>query len=305
MRSIRELSNSIYKRIGSTIYYKYPRWRHFMPDKMYLQCQWRDEMGYELDVEHPKTFCEKLQWLKLYNRKPEYTQMVDKATAKECVASIIGEEYIIPTLGVYNKFDEIDFDNLPNQFVLKSTHDSGGVYICKDKDKIDLKKARSQTEGRFNINVYKDFKEWPYKGVKPRIIAEEYMSNNGEDLADYKFFCFNGYPEYCQVIKDRQSKMTIDFFDGQWVHQDFHEPKIYPFSDTEIKKPATYDTMLELASRLCKGYPFIRVDFYEVDGKVYFGELTFFPTAGMGGFDPMEWDYKLGEMIKLPNKKRI
>ena len=304
MDLIVNLYDRIYKRIGSTIYYRYPQWRHMMPDKMYLQCIWRDTMGYEIDFRHPKTFCEKLQWLKLYNRKPIYTKMVDKATAKEYAASIIGEEYIIPTLGTYNIFDEIDFDKLPNQFVLKSTHDSGGVYICKDKSKLDKEKARSMTEGRFWVNVYNNFREWPYKNVKPRIIAEKYVADDMlDDLRDYKFFCFDGQPVFCQVISDRSSNMTIDFFDKDWKHQEFHEPKIYPFSQVEIKKPENYELMMELSAKLSLKHPFLRVDFYESKGKVYFGELTFFPTTGMGGFEPAKWDKVLGDLIKLPTDK--
>lgn len=301
MNKILKLCDSIYKRIGAIIYYRYPKYKRWMPDRMYLQCMWRDEMGYELDFRHPKTFCEKLQWLKIYNRKPIYTQMVDKATAKEYVASIIGEKYIIPTYGVYNTFDEIDLEKLPNQFVLKATHNSGGVYICKDKSKIDLAKARSMTEGQFGINVYNIFKEWPYKNVKPRIIAEKYMKDSdGQDLKDYKFFCFGGIPEFCQVICGRTSEMTIDFFDKEWKHQPFHEPRIYPFNNGVLKKPKNFELMLELASKLSCGHCFLRVDFYEVKGELFFGELTFFPTTGMGGFEPPHWDYILGDMIELP-----
>ena len=305
MNPIINLYDRIYKRIGSTIYYRYPQWRHLMPDKMYLQCIWRDTMGYELDFRHPRTYNEKLQWLKIYNRKPVYTKMVDKATAKEYAASIIGEEYIIPTLGIYKNFDEIDFDKLPNQFVLKSTHDSGGVYICKDKDKIDLEKARSQTEGRFWVNVYNNFREWPYKNVKPRIIAEAYMEDTKtNELRDYKFFCFDGEVKALFIASDRQQEgeeTKFDFFDENFNHLDFRNG--HPNATHQIEKPVTFELMKRLAEKLSKNIPHIRVDFYEVNGQVYFGELTFSHWSGLVPFEPKEWDYKFGSYIKLPTDK--
>lgn len=305
MKSYKELCNSIYKRIGSTIYYKYPRWRHYMPDKMYLQCIWRDTMGYELDFNHPRTFNEKLQWLKVYNKKPIYTKMVDKATAKEYAALIIGEEYIIPTLGIYKTFDEIDFDKLPNQFVLKSTHDSGGVYICKDKNKIDLEKARSQTEGRFWVNVYNNFREWPYKNVKPRIIAEVYMEDETfHELRDYKFFCFDGVVKALFIASDRmceREETKFDFFDENFNHLPFTNG--HPNAKVLPQKPVCFDEMKMLASKLSENIPHVRVDFYEVNGKVYFGELTFFHWTGLTPFVPKEWDYRFGSYIKLPIDK--
>lgn len=304
MNPIINLYDRIYKRIGSTIYYHYPRWRKYMPDKMYLQCIWRDTMGYELDFRHPKTFCEKLQWLKIYNRKPVYTKMVDKATAKEYVASIIGEKYIIPTLGIYNNFDEIDFDTLPNQFVLKATHNSGGVYICKDKSQIDLVKARSMTEGQFGINVYNDYKEWPYKNVKPRIIAEKYMEeNDGVELKDYKFFCFGGEVKALLLISDRfkaNSETCFDFYDRDFRHQDVITGP--PMSLIPHTKPQCYDEMICIAEKLSKDIPFVRVDLYQTNGKVYFGEMTFFPVAGMIHFKPFKWDYVFGEWLNLEKK---
>ena len=261
-------------------------------------------MGYELDFRHPKTFCEKLQWLKIYNRKPVYTKMVDKATAKEYVASIIGEEFIIPTYGVYNTFDEIDFEKLPNQFVLKSTHDSGGVYICKDKSKIDLGKARSMTEGRFGVNVYDNFREWPYKGVKPRIIAEAYIEDSEEkDLKDFKFFCFDGECKAMFIASERQnekSETRFDFFDSEFNHLPFTNG--HPLADKMPSKPKGFEEMVHLAGILSKGIPQVRVDFYQADGKIYFGELTFFHWAGMVPFEPKEWDYIFGSWINLGKK---
>lgn len=276
-----------------------------IPDRQYLKWMFRLKMGYKLNLDNPQTFSEKLQWLKLYNRKPEYTQMVDKYEAKKYVANIIGEEYIIPTLGVWDKFDDIDFDTLPSQFVLKTTHGGGntGVVICRNKTLFNKDEARRKLNKSLKMCIYKNFREWPYKNVKKRIIAEEYIEVRGQqDLPDYKFFCFNGEPKYCQVIAGRSTGITtIDWYDKEWKHQPFHEPKDYPFSNKIQHKPNCLNEMWNFAAKLSEGQPFLRVDFYEINNQVKFGELTFFPTSGMGGFKPEEWDYKFGELIKLPN----
>lgn len=275
-----------------------------IPDKQYLKWMFRLQMGYKLDLDNPKTFCEKIQWLKLYNRKPEYTQMVDKYEVKKYVANIIGEEYIIPTLGVWDRFDDIDLGKLPNQFVLKTTHGGGntGVVIYRDKSKLDKDAARKRLNKSLRMSIYDRLKEWPYKDVERRIIAEEYLECIGDtDLVDYKFYCFNGQPLYCQVIKDRNSKETIDFFDQEWNHQVFYglNPKAKQ-SSYPIDRPINYDKMVEVASKLSHNIPFARVDLYNIEGKIYFGEITFFPASGFGVFTPSEWDRKLGDLIKLP-----
>lgn len=281
-----------------------------IPDKQYLKWMFRLEMGHKLNLKNPKTFCEKIQWLKLYNRKPEYTQMVDKFAVKEYAANIIGNEYIIPTLGVWDRFEDIDFDKLPNQFVLKTTHGGGntGVVICRDKSKLDRNVARKRLNKSLQISLYDQLREWPYKDVERRIIAEEYLGCIGNtDLIDYKFYCFNGQPLYCQVIKDRNSKETIDFFDQEWNHQVFYGLNLYGRnpkaiqSSYPIDRPINYDKMVEVASKLSHNIPFARVDLYNIGGKIYFGEITFFPASGYGMFTPSEWDYKLGNLIKLPN----
>lgn len=274
-----------------------------IPDKQYLKWRFRLEMGYPLNLNNPKTFSEKLQWLKLYNRKPEYTLMVDKYAAKKYVANIIGEEYIIPTLGVWDRFEDIDFDKLPNQFVLKTTHGGGGggVVICKDKTTFNIDKAKSILERSLKQDIYTSLKEWPYKNVKKRIIAEEFIETDNGELKDYKLFCFNGIPRYCQVIAGRETDITtIDWYDREWNHQHFHEPKDYPFSEKGHSRPRCLDEMWDIATKLSQSQPFLRVDFYEISNTIKFGELTFFPTSGFGGFKPIEWDYKLGEWIKLP-----
>ena len=275
----------------------------WIPDKWYLKMLYPLKTGERLDLSRPQTFGEKLQWLKLYNRKREYTMMADKYSVKKYVASVIGEEYVIPTLGVWDRPENIDFDALPTQFVLKTTHGGGscGVIVCKDKSQLNIKKTVLSLRKAMRQNIYRAWREWPYKDVKRRIIAEECLDNHGEELKDYKFFCFNGIPEYCQVISGRDDVMSIDFFDGEWTHQPFHEPKNYPFSQQDIASPTSLQMMLALSRKLSAGFPFIRVDFYEMNGHPYFGELTFFPTSGVGGFSPKEWNYILGDLIKLPS----
>ena len=279
--------------------------RYLLPDKLYLKILFRLKMGYKLNLKNPQTFSEKIQWLKLYDRKPEYTAMVDKFEAKNYVANIIGKEYIIPTLGVWEKPEDIKWDILPQKFVLKTTHGGGsnGVIICENKNAFNKAKAIEELKKSLKQNIYINFREWPYKNIQKRINAEEYIENLNEngnaDLADYKFFCFNGKPHFCQVISGRKSKMVIDFFDMDWNHQPFHEPKEFPFADILPKRPTTLNKMVELATKLSKGHAFLRVDFYEINQKIKFGELTFFPTSGMGGFSPSKWDKDLGKLIKL------
>ncbi len=273
-----------------------------IPDKLYLNLLFRLEMGYKLDWENPQTFNEKLQWLKLYNRKPEHAQMVDKVEAKKYVANLIGEEYIIPTLGVYDSVDEIDFDKLPNQFVLKCTHDSGGVVICSDKNKLNIIAAKKKLRQGLRCHYYYQNREYPYKNVKPRIIAEKYMvDESGYELKDYKFFCFNGEPKALFIATDRGSateETKFDFFDMDFKHLPFTNG--HPNSTKPINKPIGFDKMKELAAKLSQGEPHLRVDFYDINGQIYFGELTFFHWSGMMAFEPEEWDYKFGEWIKLP-----
>jgi len=277
----------------------------WMSDEKYLKLTFKERMGYPLNLEDPKTFNEKLQWLKLYNRRPEYTAMVDKYEAKLYVADKIGEEYIIPTLGVWDKFDDIDFDALPDQFVLKCTHDSGGLAICRDKSKFDKEAARQKIERSLKRNYYWSSREWPYKNVKPRIIAEQYMEDSvTKELRDYKFFCFNGEMKVMFIASERYNKDTetrFDFFDRNFEHLDFRNG--HPNADVLPAKPETFEEMCTLAEKLSKDVPLLRVDFYEVDGKIYFGELTFSHWGGMMPFEPAEWDRKLGDWIILPQKE--
>ena len=276
-----------------------------MPDEEYLKRAFKAAMGKELDLEDPKTFNEKIQWLKLYDRKPIYTTMVDKYEVKQYVADRIGAEYIIPTLGVWDQFEDIDFDSLPEQFVLKCTHDSGGLVICRDKSKLDKKAAKKKINASLKQNYYLQGREWPYKNVKPRIIAEVYMEDTTtRELRDYKFFCFNGVAKAVFVATDRQTpgeETKFDFFDMEYNHLDFRNG--HPNAKQCPAKPQTFEVMRRLAETLSMEIPHVRVDFYEVDGKVYFGELTFAHWSGLVPFEPEQWDYTFGSWIQLPEKQ--
>lgn len=275
----------------------------WIDDEKYIKLMYKVKMGEKINLDNPKTFNEKLQWLKLYDRRPEYIKMVDKYEVKKYVADIIGEEYIIPTLGIYDKFDDIDFKELPNQFVLKCTHDSGGNVICKDKSHFDIDKARQKINKSMKKNYFYWGREWPYKMIKPRIIAEEYMEDHIDgELRDYKFFCFNGKPEIMFVATDRiKGETKFDFFDLQFNHLDIVQH--YPNSTEKIRKPNKFETMIELSKKLSKDLEHVRIDFYEVDGKLYFGEITFYHFSGFETFSPKEWDLKLGNLIDIKNKK--
>ena len=273
-------------------------------DKKYLKTFYKIRMDKELNLDNPKSFNEKLQWLKLYDKNPEYTKLVDKYEVKKIVSEKIGEEYVIPTLGVWDNFDEIDFDKLPNEFVLKCTHDSGSVVICTDKTKLDISSIKEKINECLRKNYYYSGREWPYKNVKPRIIAEKYM-RDGEnlDLKDYKLMCFNGKVKCSFVCSNRNSKkgLCVNFYDKEWNPLPFI--RYYPKNNIEADKPLNYEKMIEFAEILAVQIPFVRVDFYEVQGKIYFGEMTFYPGGGMERFTPEEWDKRLGDMITLPNEK--
>lgn len=277
-----------------------------LSDKMVIQNLYKKTIGKKLNLENPKTFNEKLQWLKLYDRKPIYTTMVDKYEVKEYMKEKIGQEYIIPTLAVWDNVEDIDFDSLPNQFVLKCTHDSGGLVICKDKSKFDKDIAIKKIKKAMGRNYFYANREWPYKNVKPRIIAEQYMEDeSGYELKDYKFFCFDGEVKALFIATDRGvegEETKFDFFDENFNHLPIKNG--HDNARREFVCPDGFDKMKELASKLSKGIPQLRVDFYNINGKIYFGELTFFHWSGLKPFDPEEWDYKFGGYIKLPIDKQ-
>ena len=274
------------------------------PDELYLRLMFRLKMQHKLDLNNPQTFSEKIQWLKLYNRKPLYTSLVDKYAVKDYVAKIIGEEYIIPTLGVWNSANDINFDILPDQFVLKTTNGSGGndVVICKDRSKFDKANAIIRLNRSLKKNVYKSLREWPYKNVQPRIIAEKYMEDESGELRDYKFFCFNGKVKCLQVDYDRFVEHHRNIYDTNWNLLPFTIK--YPSKENSvIKKPENFSIMLDFAARLSENIPHVRVDLYNINGHVYFGEMTFFHGSGYEKFCPDVWNRQFGDWIELPMKE--
>ena len=277
----------------------------WMDSKTYIRLMYRLSSGKKLNLEDPKLFGEKLQWLKLHDDQLQYKDLVDKYAVKDYVAGIIGQQYIIPTLGVWDKFDDIDFSGLPDRFVLKCTHDSGGLVICKDKRTLDIRDAKQKIDKCMKSNYFYVGREPPYRHVPHRIIAERYMENaQGEELADYKFYCFQGRPAYCQVISERRTSEKIDFFDMAWNHMDFtgFGSPLKPPSERPVPVPEGFDEMKKIAALLSKDIPFLRVDLYNIDGKPYFGELTFFPASGFGRFEPDQYNGLIGDMIKLPEE---
>lgn len=271
-------------------------------DKWYVSTRYYLYTGHKLNLDNPQTYNEKLCWQKLYDHNPLYTVMVDKYAVKEYVANIIGDKYIIPTIGVWDNPEDIEWDKLPNQFVLKTTHDSGGVIVVKDKQNIDRKASIAKLKTCLKADNFASTREWPYKNVPRRVIAETYMedSETGE-LRDYKFFAFDGVVRALFVSQDRGKvgeDVKFDYFDADYNHlpvSQYHE------SGRSIpKKPSCFGEMKVLASKLSKGLPQVRVDLYEVDGKIYFGELTFFHHGGIVPFHPQKWDYIFGSWINLP-----
>ena len=269
-------------------------------DRLYLKLLYKNKFKTELHLDPPKTFNEKMQWLKLYDRKPIYTKMVDKYEAKLFIADKVGQEYVIPNLGIWDRFEDIDFDSLPDQFVLKCTHDSGGLSICADKKTFNVKKAEKKIKQCMGRNYYTNTREWPYKNVKPRIIAEQYMvDESGWELKDYKVFVFNEEPRLVEVDYNRYVEHKLNVYDLDWNYMDCYftshnDPNVH------IPKPERFDEMLELSRKLAQGTTFLRVDFYAFGKDLYVGELTFTPGSGFVEFYPKEMDGIMGEWLELP-----
>ncbi len=277
----------------------------FIPDEDFLRICYRFSMDRKLDLSDPQTFNEKLQWLKLYDRKPFYTQMVDKYAVRELIAEHIGPEYSIPLVGgPWESTDDIDFAALPEQFVLKCTHDSGGLVICRNKGKLDYKAVKAKLSKRLKINYFQRKREWPYKDVPPRIIAEQYMQDgNAPNLNVCKIFNFGGVPALIQTVQnDKTKEESIDYFDTDWKLLELKQN--FPNSAVPLPKPQTLPEMLRLAALLSEGFPFLRTDFYEINGRVFFSEFTFYSDSGFERFYPDEWDRKLGELIRLPKERK-
>ena len=284
------LSKSVLYRIANIL----------IPDGLYTRLKFKRNHHRWPDLKPPKTFDEKLCWLKLHYRKPIMSKMVDKADVKKYVTDLIGEEYVIPTYGIWSRVEDIDFDALPDKFVMKGTHDSGRVIVCTDKSKLDREESRRQMQTSLKRDFYAITREWPYKHVAHRIIAEKYLQQADGGLSDYKFYCFDGYVDCVMVCIDRHLGDTkFYFFDKDWNFLRLNKRgKAAPEGFT-LPCPKNIDKMFEIASTLSKGHPFVRVDLYNVDGKIYFGELTFFPNGGVDPNRLPETDLRWGKLVKL------
>ena len=276
------------------------------PDETYLRIMYRLQLGKRLDLVNPETYNDKLQWLKLYYHRQDLTMMADKVAVKQYVADKIGEEYVAPLLGVWNKVNEIDWDSLPEKFVLKTNHDGGnfGVVICRDKTQFNKTRAKNRMKASLHRNTFLLGREWPYKNIPRKVFAEQLIENASDsDLPDYKFFCFDGKVKLMYIASERLSKtgVKIDYFDEEFNHLNLRQS--HPNSSTVPPKPLHFDLMKRLAETLSQGLPHVRVDFFEANGKVFFSEFTFFTFGGWAAFHPKEYDYLLGSFISLPTKQ--
>lgn len=270
-----------------------------VPDRIYLEHRYKRLMGKKLNLNPPITFNEKLNWMKLYDRNPIYTRLADKYSAREYVKEKIGDEYLVPLLGVWDTVQDIKIDSLPNSFVLKCTHDSGSYIICKDKASFNLDEAKKKLQKALKTNYFYYSREWAYKNIKPRIIAEKYLEDlNDRETRDYKFFLFDGEPRFFYIATDRGIGRTkFDFYDMNFEHLNVRQH--YPNASKELHAPKNFNKMVELARVLASGLRHVRVDFYEVNGKIYFSEFTFYNNGGITAFEPDDWDYRFGEWMKI------
>jgi hypothetical protein len=304
---LKKISKVIQKPETVVLWANWKGYLNWLPDNVYLNIMYLSRMKKKLELKSPKTFNEKLQWLKLYDRHPKYIQMVDKYEAKEYVANRIGSEYIIPTYGVWDSFNEINIEMLPNQFVLKCTHDCGGLVICRDKKNFDIEAAREKINRCLKRNYFYNGREWPYKNVKPRVIAETYMEDpSSVVLKDYKFYCFNGKPEFVQLSEgmEKHSTASMAFLTLDWERLPFERSDFLRIHKIP-PQPLNLELMKSFAEELSQGHSFLRVDLYEINGRVYFSELTFSPTSGFIPIQPSEYDLQIGRLLELPNKPTI
>lgn len=296
-KKIRRYLKNPYYALGDDLIQAHPNW---MSDKYFTKVFWHQVMDYPLDLKHPATFNEKIQWMKLFDHNPRYPDLIDKLKVKDWVKDMIGEEHVIPTYAVYDNPDDISLSNLPDRFVLKCNHDSGGIVICKDKASFDLKTAKQILWKSFNRSFYEEYREWPYKVIEKKVFAEAYIEDSkSRDLPDYKFFTFNGVPHFMFIASGRQSsgEVQFDFFDMNGVRLNVRN--VHPNHTGTVPLPETFDTMKELAQRLSSEFKQVRVDFYEADGICYFGEMTFFHGAGFMMFDPVSFDKEMGRLWAL------
>jgi hypothetical protein len=303
MASIKNICKFIFDEDFRWIYLGRKEFFNNMPDEEFLKKKYKHQLHKDLNLENPRSFNEKMQWLKLYNRKPEFVQMVDKVTVKDYVASKIGSEHIIPTIAVYDRYEDIDFDKLPNQFVIKCTHDSASTFVCSDKKTFDFKKAEKRIRERLNTHYYMLGREWPYKFVEPKIIVEQFMvDESGTELKDYKFFCFNGKVKCFSVDFNRFTNHRANYYTPDFELLTLGKKLCPPDPNQKLEKPQHLDEMIKIAEHLSEGIPFLRVDLYNINGQIYFGELTFYPASGFSPFVTDEWDNTLGDWITLPEK---
>ena len=280
-----------------------------MSDRHYLNILYKASFGRGINFNNPTTYNEKLQWLKINDRKQIYTLLADKYAVKKFVSETIGDEHIIPTIGVWNNYEDIDFDSLPKQFVLKCTHDSGGLIIVHDKEKIDYRAVKVKLKKCLRKNYYWSSREWPYKNIKPRIIAEPLIVDNAmpnSSLRDYKFFCFNGKVKYLFVASDRNMVNTdvkFDYFDSEFNKLELRQ-SVHQNSNYKIEKPKYFDKMIEIAEKLSKDIPQVRIDLYYVNDTILFGEYTFFHHGGFVEFIPNKYDKIFGDEIDLGKVSR-
>lgn len=293
--------------------YQLPKWRrgllrllsyvktYWKDDKSYLTIYYLIRLGKLINWRNPKIFTEKLNWLKIHNRKDEYTRMVDKLQAKEFAAERISSEYIVPTIGVWNSFDEIDFSKLPDRFVLKTTHGGGttGVVVCKDISKFDKKSAKAKIDSSMRKDLFVNSREWPYKNVRKRILAEEYIEDKNGHQDDYKIFCFNGEVKFLKIVFNNSTGHHANFYNKKWELLPFYEADVLPDPQAEISAPDNFEKMIEIAEKLSEGIPFLRVDLYNLDGKIFFGETTFYPAGGWDFYAPKDADEYIGALMDL------
>jgi hypothetical protein len=302
-KHLKHNTNTIHKSIGRRILGKFltSPFSGILTDRCFISLQFRHLLGKKPNLKNPETFNEKIQWLKLYDRRPGYIMMSDKFEVRKYIKEKIGDKYLIPFLGLWENFNDINFNKLPNQFVLKCTHDSGSIFICPDKNTLDIDDVRKKIEERFNYNYFLHGREWCYKDIKPRIIAEKYMvDESGTGLKDYKFFCFNGEPKIIEVDIDRFINHKRNFYSLQWEYQPVQEGKQRTDPNLVIDKPPVLDEMIDIVRKLAAGIPHIRVDLYVIGRKIYFGELTFYDGNGYNEYNPPEWDSILGSWLRLP-----
>lgn len=279
----------------------------FLPDELCIRWQYRLFVGRKLNLKHPKRYTEKIQWLKLYYHNPIIPSLVDKITAKEYVSKLIGEEHIVKTYGVWNSFEEIDLNALPDRFVLKTNHTGGGegIILCKDKSKLDIEKAKAILKRCLGLNMYNSTREWPYKTIKPQIVAEQLLeTSDGSGIQDYKFYCFDGIPRVLLIASNRFSTHNYNYLSMDFCPLPIVSCCGEPIDASLLKKPDNFEEMKHIASVLSKGFPHVRVDLYDIENVVFFGELTFFDSSGYDNMSSDAVDVEWGKWITLPKKVR-